>query len=94
MHSSARTVPFLFLTAAQPPLANALQVLGRRVRGCLWALSELPERSQALAALRLWGAVLDCPAFKEGGWQWGGCPIGREGLRSEQQEATVMTEGT
>jgi hypothetical protein len=43
-----------------------LQVLGRRVRGSLWDLRELPA-SPALCALRLWGAMLDCQDVREGG---------------------------
>ncbi len=45
-----------------PPLPQAL---GRRVRGCVWSLQELPA-SPALAALRLWSAMLDCEDVRAG----------------------------
>ncbi|KAL4425495.1 hypothetical protein ABPG75_009511 [Micractinium tetrahymenae] len=76
----ARLAQLLELLAAvlEPEEVAALathccQVLGRRVRGCLWSLAELP-RSDALGALRLWSAVLECQAFREawlasGEWQ-------------------------
>ncbi|KAI7841821.1 hypothetical protein COHA_004350 [Chlorella ohadii] len=40
-------------------VCTVCSALGRRVRGCVWSLQELPA-SPALAALRLWGAMLDC----------------------------------
>lgn len=47
-------------------LLPRLQALARRVRGCLWPLQELPA-SAALAALRLWSAMLDCEGVRAGG---------------------------
>lgn len=66
---SCRESPFRLLctttTSHARPLLFALQALGRRVRGCVWSLQELPA-SPALAALRLWGAMLDCEDVRAG----------------------------
>ena len=55
------------------PLLLPMQSLGRRVRSCVWSLQELPA-SPALAALRLWGAMLDCEDVRAG------APMDRVGL--------------
>ena len=41
------------------------QVLARRARGSLWSLEQAPA-TPALAALRLWSAMLDCEPLRDG----------------------------
>lgn len=53
------------LQPAQMSRSLSAQVLGRRVRGCEWHMEELP-RCDALCALRLWAAMLECQAVREG----------------------------